>query len=634
MEVIYDVLGWIMTECYYLCRNYGAAIILFTFISKIFLLPISVWVHKNSIKMIKMQPDINFIKVKSFGDKDAIAEEQSKLYKKERYNPFASMIPLAIQIIILMGLVHVIKSGMHDTSIDMNFIGINLSLVPSELKGWLILSPIMAALSSIALCVAQNDHNVLQSEQSKWNQYGTMLLSAGLSLYLGWFVPVGVALYWIASNLMAIIQLSIMNRVIKPSKYIDYERLEESKKALKELESIGKGPGKKLSVAEKKKERTDYKRFFKIVNKHIVFYSEERGFYKYFKGLIEYLLEHTNLTIHYITSDAQDPAFDIADQNEHFKAYFIAEKKLITLMMKMDSDMVLMTMPDLENFHIKRSYVRKDIEYVYIPHGMDSHNLMMRKGAIDHYDTIFCVGQHQIDEIRQTEKVYGLPEKKVVKSGYSLLDEMILDYKKMDQSKKDQETILIAPSWQKDNIVDSCLDQILENLKELGKKIVVRPHPQHIRHKKEYMESLKLKYKENENIYIQTDFSANDTVFSADIMITDWSGIAYEYAYTTKKPVLFINTPMKVMNSEYQKIDTVPLNILLRDEIGKSLNLDELDYIADEIKDLLAKKDYYQAKIEEFVSKYVFNLGCSAEIGGKYIIERIQNKIDERKKSK
>ena len=50
---------------------------------------------------------------------------------------------------------------------------------------------------------------------------------------------------------------------------------------------------------------------------------------------------------------------------------YIGEKKLITLMMKLDADVVVMTMPDLENYHIKRSYIRKDIEYIYIPHGMD-----------------------------------------------------------------------------------------------------------------------------------------------------------------------------------------------------------------------------------------------------------------------
>ena len=90
------------------------------------------------------------------------------------------------------------------------------------------------------------------------------------------------------------------------------------------------------------------------------------------------------------------------------------------------------------------------------------------------------------------------------------------------------------------------------------------------------MEQLKTKYAQNPDIEIQTDFSSNSTVFEADLMITDWSGIAYEYAYTTQKPVLFINTPMKVMNPEYQKIDTVPLNILLREEIGCSVTLEDL----------------------------------------------------------
>ena len=49
-------------------------------------------------------------------------------------------------------------------------------------------------------------------------------------------------------------------------------------------------------------------------------------------------------------------------------------------------------------------------------------------------------------------------------------------------------------------------------------------------------------------------FSSNDIVFNADLMITDWSGITYEYAYTTKKLVLFIDTPMKIMNPEYEKM--------------------------------------------------------------------------------
>lgn len=631
MTILYNVFEKIMNGCYFLCRNYGLAIILFTFISKIVLLPVSVWVHKNSIKMVKMQPDINFLKAQYFGDKDSIAEEQSKLYKREKYNPAASVIPLAVQIVLLLGVVYAIRAGIDNPQICMDFCGINLSLIPSEMGIVLLYSPIVAGLSAWILCVVQNSRNVLQAEQSMWNKFGTMIFSVGLSLYLGWFVPVGVALYWVCSNFLAVLQLLILNVVINPKKYIDYDRLDESKKALEKLGSIGSEKDRKTSLIERRREKQDYKRFFSVVNKHLVFYSEGSGFYKYFKGYIEYLLEYTNLQIHYVTSDSEDAVFELAEKQERIHAYYIGEKKLITLMMKMDADVVLMTMPDLENYHIKRSYVRKDIEYIYLPHGMDSLNLTMRTGAMDHYDTIFCVGKHQNEEVRKTEAVYGLPEKTLVDCGYPLLDDMRADFLKMERREHDKFKILIAPSWQKDNIVDNCLEEILDQLKGQNYQITVRPHPQHVRHQKEKMEGLKQQYQNDSDIVIQTDFSSNSTVFEADLMITDWSGIAYEYAYTTQRPVLFINTPMKIMNPEYQRIDTVPLNIWLRDEIGRSLELSELSRVQDTVKELILRRDEYYNKIGTFVEEYVYNVGDSAEIGAKYIINRIQEKIQERK---
>ena len=186
-----------------------------------------------------------------------------------------------------------------------------------------------------------------------------MAFSVGLSLYLGWFVPAGVALYWIASSLFAILQQYLLNWAINPKDYVDYEELEASKQELEELQSIG---GKKKLFEKNpyaKREKKDFKRFFSVVNKHLVFYSESSGFYKYYQGIIEWLLAHTNLTIHYITSDPEDQIFALAEKEDKIRAYYIGEKRLITLMMKMDADVVVMTMPDIENFHIKRSYIRK-----------------------------------------------------------------------------------------------------------------------------------------------------------------------------------------------------------------------------------------------------------------------------------
>lgn len=700
MNILSSALGYVMAWCYRLISNYGIAIILFTFISKIVLLPISIWVQKNSIKMVKMQPEINRIKTRFFGDKDSIADEQSKLFKQEKYNPLASLIPLAVQIILLLGLVAVIyhpldyllhlpadvidafnslivtltgadpesssiqlavveniKNGAYESqflalqpqfsdidiagtldsikNLNMGFLGINLSWVPAEVGGIDIIVPFAAGFSAWLLCVAQNASNVLQAEQSKLNKYGMMVLSVGLSLYLGWFVPAGVALYWIASNLFAILQLYLLNWAINPKDYVDYEDLENSKNELMALQEIGGSSTKKKIFTKNpyaRRERADYKRFFSVVNKHLVFYSENNGFYKYYQGIIEYILKNTNIVIHYITSDPEDSIFELAEKNQHIKAYYIGEKKLITLMMKMDADIVVMTMPDLENYHIKRSYIRKDIEYIYIPHGMDSLNMTMRKGSMNHFDTVFCTGKHQKEEIEKTEEVYSLPKKNLVEWGYSLLDSMREDYQKSQKKNDGMRSILIAPSWQKDNIVDSCLEELIDNLAGHGYKITVRPHPQHVRHMPERMEELKQKYCVDKDIEIQTDFSSNSTVFDADMMITDWSGIAYEYAYTTCKPVLFINTPMKVMNPEYKKIEIEPINIWMRDSIGATLNPDEIDKASVIVEKMFDDAATYRSRIDNFVHEYVYNLGHSSEVGAQYIVNEIVKKIQEKKK--
>jgi len=678
-----DILGKVMEVCYDFLNNYGLAIIAFTIISKIVLLPISIWVQKNSIKMVKMQPDINKIKIKYFGDKDTIAEEESKLYKKYKYSPFASIIPLVIQIALLLGLVKVINkpvtyilnydsntvikyeevlkdrnkdveasevevvkdinkgkdltayynvageekvNDIKDLSFD--FLGLDLTYVAAHEKGIAYIIPIIAGLSALILCIGQNMMNVLQKEQSNANKYGMLILSVGLSLYLGMFVAAGVALYWTASNLLAVLQQWLLNIFIDPKKHVDYEELEKTGKELRDME---KGSKVKRTPAQVRKEKQDYKKFFKVVNKHLVFYSESNGFYKYYKAIIEYLLENTNITIHYITSDYNDKIFELEKQNPQIKAYYIGERKLITMMMKMDADVVVMTMPDLENYHIKRSYLRKDIEYIFIPHSMDSLNMTMRYKSMDAYDTVYVTGKDQRAEAEATNVKHNLKNRKIVDWGYSLLDEMIEDYEKNHKESKEK-TVLIAPSWQKDNIIDLCLDEILNKLRGHDYKVIVRPHPQHVRHMKEKFEILKDQYKNDKTIEIQTDFSSNNTVFDADLMITDWSGICYEYAFTTKKPVLFINSPMKIMNPNYKEIDVEPINIWCRNKIGRELELNELDTIDKEVESMLKSSKEYKKKITDITNEYVYNLGHSGEVGAEYIIECIQQKISERSK--
>lgn len=615
MDYITIPLNALMALCYSWTGSYLLAIVVFTLLTKVILFPISCWMQRESIKMVQLTPDLNALKIRYYGDKDTIAEETQKLYKQKKYHPIASTIPMVIQLVLLMGVIAAVKAmlGGDTTSI--------YAQIPSQLGGVSLLMPVAAGVAALLLGIGQNKLNPLQKEQSKREQWMTNGLSILISLSLGAFVTVGVCVYWIASNIFSILNQAALNLVIRPAKYIDYDALHESQKELESINAMSAG----VSKEDKKREKADYKRFFSVANKHLVFYSESSGFYKYYRATIAYLLSHTNIIVHYVTSDPADQIFEVAKNQSRIRPYYIGEKKLITLFMKMDADMVIMTMPDLQNFHIKRSYVRKDVEYVYVPHGLDSLNLTMRTGSVDHYDAVLCVGPNQKEEIKKTEEVYNLPPKKLVECGYMLLDDMRAGFsEKADCS--EQPVILIAPSWQEANIMDSCIDELLTSLQYTGYHIVVRPHPQYVKHREAQLNDLKARYAGTPQVEIQTNFASNSTVFQADLLITDWSGIAYEYAYTTCRPVLFVNTPMKVMNPEYERIGVVPINISIRKEIGREIEPEDAGQANIVVEEMVARRGEYQERIRKLACQNVYNLGQSAQCSGKFILSELNKK--------
>lgn len=606
IDAIVNGLIWLINGCYAICHNYWIAIFIFTFLTKVILLPLSVWVQKNSIKTVRMQPEMNHIKAAYFGNQEMISEEQYKLFKREKYSPFLDLIPLFVQLALLMGVVEAVKRGT------------DLTAIPFETLGMTLIVPIIAALSAFFMCYVQNKINVLQAEQGALNQYGTMIFSVALSLYLGFFVSIGVGSYWIFSNLLSILQLVVLNIWINPKKYIDYQALEKSKEELKQARAT-MAPQKKEDRKNpyRQREKADYKRFINNTGKKIVFYSEKNGFYKYYRNIIEEIIKRTNIVVHYITSDPHDEVFSM--ESEQFIPYYIGENRMIILMMKMETDIMVLTTPDLDNFQLKRSYVKKDIEYIYVPHDVNSANLTFHKDALDHFNTIFASGPKNKEELLEREEKYGLPKKKIVEWGSGVIDNMTASYEETVNPKK---IILIAPSWQKDNILDSCVENMLDQLCKTDYKIIVRPHPQYVKHFEAKIDALKAKY-EKLGVEVQKDFTSNQTVYTADLLVTDWSSIAFEYAFSTLKPVLFINTPMKIVNAEYKELASVPIDIELRDKIGISLKENELDRINETVHDLLFDSRFSKDSLYQLKEHYLYNPGKSGVVGAKYMISRL-----------
>ena len=119
---------------------------------------------------------------------------------------------------------------------------------------------------------------------------------------------------------------------------------------------------------------------------------------------------------------------------------------------------------------------------------------------------------------------------------------------------------------------------------------------------------------------------SNQSLLSADLLITDWSGIAFEYSFASIRPVLFINTPKKVHNENWQKYENQPMEIVLRDGCGISLNIDELSKISSVIDDFFNNYEKYKEHIVKLREEYIYNFGKVDTTCPEYIVSKVRRK--------
>ena len=109
-DFIYVFLGTIMRLIYNLVNNFGVAIILFTILVRVCLLPLVIKQQKSMAHMQKMQPKLQELQKKYQYDKDKLNEETMKLYQQHKFNPMSSCLPLFIQMPILIAIYGVIQN--------------------------------------------------------------------------------------------------------------------------------------------------------------------------------------------------------------------------------------------------------------------------------------------------------------------------------------------------------------------------------------------------------------------------------------------------------------------------------------------------------------------------------------------
>ena len=371
------------------------------------------------------------------------------------------------------------------------------------------------------------------------------------------------------------------------------------------------------------KEIRDFYKFFNLpkLKKQIVFYSEHGGYYASFEGIILELSNKHRQHIVYITSDIKDPILKVS--NDAITPLYI-NKTLSFFMPLVDSRVFVMTLTDLDNHYIKRS--KNPVHYIYVPHSLVSVHMAYNFGAFDHYDTIMCAGPHHVRELKRQEELYKLKPKKLIEAGYYRLERIYDTYSKIQKTPPDiiQKTILLAPSWGKDNIIESCGPELIDALLNKGHRVIVRPHPETIIRYPKLINYIEGKFKNSANFFLERSVAGDDSILNADLLICDCSGIALEYALGTERPVLFIDVPVKIKNKRFEELGIEPTELKLRNKIGKIVSVGQIQQIAEYAELLIKDSNSYKINCIEARKSTVCNFKNSSEVISNYIINLIQ----------
>jgi len=289
MKFFARLFGYLLNAIYGVVDNYGIAIIIFTVILKVIMLPISIKQQKTLKKTSKIQAEAKEIQEKYSNDQLRQSQELMDLYKRENMSPFSGCLSSIVQFVIILSMFFLVSRPLtymknvdadlinnyinqlseksegqlrypeiaiiknmsevdKTVSINMNFLGLDLSDVPSQnYSNWKVfIIPILYVITSIistkittSLNKAnknekvnniESKENIVENNEDKelvvkkedkeadameeMNKQMTIMMPI-MSVSIALIAPLGLALYWLISNLLMICERLIINKFFK-----------------------------------------------------------------------------------------------------------------------------------------------------------------------------------------------------------------------------------------------------------------------------------------------------------------------------------------------------------------------------------------------------------------------------------
>lgn len=352
--------------------------------------------------------------------------------------------------------------------------------------------------------------------------------------------------------------------------------------------------------------------------KTYVIYNEGNQYWNVFKPVADEF-EKRKIPLMYYTSSKTDPIFD--QKYEFVTSEYIGEGNTAFAKLNMlSAGFVLMTTPGLQVYQLKRSKNVKHYSHVlHMPNDATTYRLF----GLDYFDSVLLTGDYQKDDIRTLEKNRGINSKDLVTVGCSYLDVLSEKINSIPAEENHVFTVLVSPSWGEVGVLKRFGERLLDPLAATGWKIIVRPHPQSKKSEADMLKRLEERYKDYANV--EWDYN-RDNIYSmkkADIMISDFSGIVFDYTFLCNKPVMYVNTDMDLRPYDAYDLNKQLWQFSVLEKMG--IKLEEKDFA--NIKEVIqnASDSPELAKQRKIAKETAWmNIGKAGEKIADYMISTVE----------
>ena len=353
--------------------------------------------------------------------------------------------------------------------------------------------------------------------------------------------------------------------------------------------------------------------------KKYVIYNEGMQYWNTFKPVCDEF-EKRQLELTYYTSAQNDPCFEM--NYKYVKPEFIGEGNMAFVKLNMlSAGVVLMTTPGLQVYQLKRS--KRVSHYSHVLH-MPNDATTYRLFGLDYFDSVLLTGDYQKTDIQFLENQRGIKQKELVTVGCPYLDVYKENIAKIPDEENHPFTVLVSPSWGDVGILKKFGEKLLDPLAATGWRIIIRPHPQSKKSEAEMLARLEERYKDNKNI--EWDYERQN-IFSlkkADVMISDFSGIIFDYTFLCDKPVLYVNAGMDLRPYDaYDLGDKKLWQYESLEKFGKQLDEKDFDNIKEVIQNMSDSSELAAARADAKAQAWMYEGQAGKRIAD-FMIEKVQ----------